>query len=175
MRRSSPGRQILILVDARDRRLGTATREECHAGRGRRHRAYLVMVFDRQRRLLLAQRHPRKALWPGWWDGTVAGHVYPGETYASAARRRLREELGVTAKLRRVDLFRYFARYGTRHAENEVCAIYAAIVDPDRIRPHPKEIRALKWTDPANLREKKLVPWLKIALRRRRAATSRGR
>lgn len=162
-----PKQQMLILVDARDRRLGTATREECHAGRGRLHRAYLVMVFDRKRRLLLAQRHKSKTLWPGWWDGTVAGHVYPGETYASAARRRLREELGVTAKLRRTDIFRYFVRYGSKHAENEWCAIYVATVDPKRIKPHPKEICALQWVAPRNPGEKKLVPWLKIALRRR--------
>jgi 8-oxo-dGTP pyrophosphatase MutT (NUDIX family) len=36
-------------------------------------------------------------VWPGWWDVAVGGVVGVGEEYDAAARRELREELGVDA------------------------------------------------------------------------------
>lgn len=152
--------QRLIVVDDRDRPLGTATKRACHTGPGRRHRAYLVMLYNARGELLLARRHPRKWLWPGWWDGTVAGHVEPGETYAGAARRRVREEMGVRARLRRIDTFAYTARYG-RNGENEICAIFVGRVE--RVNPDPREVDAICFSRQPRGR---LTPWLRIALSR---------
>ena len=45
--------------------------------------------------LLVHQRSMEKDIWPGWWDIAVGGVVAPGESYGSAARRELREEIGV--------------------------------------------------------------------------------
>ena len=150
----------LIRVDDHDRPLGFASKKLCHTGRGLRHRAYLVLIVNRRGELCLARRHPAKWLWPGVWDGTVAGHVEEGETYASAARRRVFEEAGIRPRLKRVDLFAYTARWG-ENGENELCAIFVARAE--RVKPHPKEIDALRWTSkPAG----RLTPWLRIALRR---------
>jgi len=157
----------LILVDDRDREIGTCTRRQGHEGRGRRHRAYLVLILDPDGRLLLARRHPSKWLWPGCWDGTVAGHVEPGETYASAARRRVREELGVRPRLRRLDAFAYTARY-RKDSENEICAVFAGRAS--RVRPDPREIDA--WAFVRSPRGR-LTPWLRIALRRGALETAR--
>jgi isopentenyl-diphosphate delta-isomerase len=151
----------LILVDERDRAIGTCSRRAGHEGRGRRHRAYLVLIVNRKGELLLARRHRSKWLWPGWWDGTVAGHVEPGETYASAARRRVFEELGVRPRLRRLDKFAYTARYG-KDSENEICATFLGRAE--RVSPAPREIDALRFA--AAPRGPRLTPWLRIALRR---------
>ena len=157
-----PMGRMLILVDERDRVVGRATKRACHTGRGLRHRAFLVMLFNAEGELLLARRHPSKWLWPGWWDGTVAGHVEEGETYASAARRRVFEEVGVRPRLRRTDKFAYTARW-KKDGENEICAVLVGRVA--EVKPHPREIDAVKLAKrPAG----KLVPWLRIALRRRR-------
>lgn len=150
----------LILVDEQDRVLGTCTRRAGHEGRGRRHRAYLVLIVNAKGELLLARRHPSKWLWPGFWDGTVAGHVEPGETYASAARRRVREELGVRPRLKRLDTFAYTARW-KRDSENEICAIFVGRAT--RVLPDPREIDAWKF---ASAPRGRLTPWLRIALRR---------
>jgi isopentenyl-diphosphate delta-isomerase len=115
----------LILVDDHDHALGFASKIVCHTGKGRRHRAYLVLVVNRKGELCLARRHPAKWLWPGIWDGTVAGHVEEGETYASAARRRVFEEIGIRPRLKRIDLFPYTARW-KGNGENELCAIFVA-------------------------------------------------
>ena len=153
---------MLIRVDDDDRVIGTATKRTCHTGQGRRHRAYLVMLTNRRGELLLARRHPRKWLWPGWWDGTVAGHVEVGETYASAARRRVFEEMGVRPRLRKIDTFSYTARW-KKNSENEICAILTGRCE--EVTPDPREADALKWM----ARPKgKLTPWLKIALQRQR-------
>jgi len=154
--------QMLIRVDDADRVIGRATKRACHTGRGLRHRAFLVMLFDARGALLLARRHPSKWLWPGCWDGTVAGHVEVGETYASAARRRVFEELGVRTRLTRTDLFAYTARW-KQDGENEICAVFTGKVG--EVKPHPREIDAIKFEKRPRGR---LVPWLKIALERRR-------
>jgi isopentenyl-diphosphate delta-isomerase len=159
----------LIRVDDRDRVIGTASKRACHTGRGLRHRAYLVMLLNRRGELLLARRHPSKWLWPGWWDGTVAGHVEAGETYAAAARRRVFEEMGVRPRLRRVDTFAYTARY-RGDGENEICAVFVGTVA--RVRPNPREVDAWKFDRSPRGR---LVPWLRIALRRIKAKARRTR
>ena len=150
----------LILVDDDDRVLGHASKHSCHAGRGRRHRAYLVMITNSRGELLLARRSRHKKLWPGWWDGTVAGHVEKGETYASAARRRVFEEIGVRPRLRRTDVFTYEARY-EGDGENEMCAIFVG--KASRVNADPREIDALKFVRRPSGR---LTPWLRIALKR---------
>jgi isopentenyl-diphosphate delta-isomerase len=150
----------LIRVDDRDRVLGAASKRACHTGRGLRHRAFLVMIFNGRGELLLARRHRSKWLWPGVWDGTVAGHVESGETYASAARRRVSEEIAICPRLRRVDKFAYTARW-QGNGENEICAIFTARAE--KVSPDPREIDALKFERKPKGR---LTPWLKIALTR---------
>ena len=82
-----PKQEILILVDDNDNEIGTDTRENCHSGNGKRHRAYTAFVFH-DGKLLLQQRSKKKLLWPGAWDVSFTSHVYPGESYQQAAKRR---------------------------------------------------------------------------------------
>src|SRR5256712_11379748 len=89
-----PAEEILIRVDDKDNQVGTDTRENCHLGRGLRHRAYVGFLFHGGR-LLLQRRSREKLLWPGDWDVSYTRHVYPGETYFEAALRRGMQELGV--------------------------------------------------------------------------------
>lgn len=73
---------------------GLAPRSRVHK-EGLWHRAVNVFLFRSDGRLLLQRRHPDKDVWPGAWDLSVAEHLKPGESYRDAARRGLREELGV--------------------------------------------------------------------------------
>jgi isopentenyl-diphosphate delta-isomerase type 1 len=83
----------LVLVDDNDRELGLDTRENCHKGNGRRHRAFVVFLF-KDGKMLLQRRSMKKKLWPGYWDVSVTSHVYKGETYENAGIRRSQQELG---------------------------------------------------------------------------------
>lgn len=159
--------EILVVVDENDNEVGTDTRENCHLGQGRRHRAYVVFLFHGGK-LLLQQRSRLKTLWPGAWDVSFTSHVYPGESYEQAARRKGLQELGATFGLPQdVCSFVYFAPQG-RYAENEFCRLLVADFD-GRVKPNPEEIMAVRWTTVrelgADLRKNPgaYTPWLKLA------------
>jgi len=87
--------ELLELVDGADVPTGELQpRSLCHAT-GLRHRTVYVLL-TRGGEVLLQQRASTKAVCPGCWDVTVAEHLQPGEGYADAARRGLREELGLS-------------------------------------------------------------------------------
>jgi isopentenyldiphosphate isomerase len=62
-----------------------------------RHRSVFIAVINDDGDLLVHRRADHKDVWPGWWDVAVGGVVGVGEEYDAAARRELREELGVDA------------------------------------------------------------------------------
>ena len=135
--------EILILVDDNDNEIGTDTRENCHAGNGKRHRAYTALLFH-NRRMLLQQRSKKKLLWPGAWDVSFTSHVYPGETYQQAASRRALQELNATVgQLTEVHSFVYFAPQGD-NAENEFCRVLVGEFD-GKIKPNPDEMMSVRW------------------------------
>ncbi|MDG7016414.1 MAG: isopentenyl-diphosphate delta-isomerase [Nitrososphaerota archaeon] len=159
--------EILVLVDEMDHEIGTDTRENCHLGSGKRHRAYTVFLFHGGK-LLLQQRSKKKTLWPGAWDVSFTSHVYPGETYAQAAVRKGKQELDAKfGELRGVYSFVYFAPQG-RWAENEFCRLLVGDFD-GKVKPNPDEISAIKWVAIPELKEElrtdpsSYTPWLKLS------------
>src|SRR5262245_24219746 len=96
----------LILVDERNRAVGTGGKDAIHR-KGLLHRAFSIFIVDARGRILLQQRNPKKYHSGGLWANSCCGHPRPGERTVVAARRRLNEELGLTAALS----FAFFARY----------------------------------------------------------------
>ena len=88
---------LLPIVDAQDNVIGALPRRQVHL-EGHLHRAVHVIVLDPEGRIWLQQRAAAKDTFPGFWDLSATGHVDPGESYAEAARRELREELGLEAE-----------------------------------------------------------------------------
>jgi isopentenyl-diphosphate delta-isomerase type 1 len=87
------------VVDSKDRVVGKASREECHSGKKLLHRCAFILVFNSKGEMLMEKRSMKKDLYPGWWD-IVAGHPKLGEEYEKAAKREMREEIGVTCELK---------------------------------------------------------------------------
>lgn len=159
--------EILILVDDNDNEIGTDTRENCHSGKGKRHRAYTAFVFH-DGKLLLQQRSKEKLLWPGAWDVSFTSHVYPGETYQQAAKRRALQELGANVgPLTDMYSFVYFAPQGA-NAENEFCRVLVGEFD-GKITPNSDEMMAVRWERvrdvQADLRSHpdSYTPWFKLS------------
>lgn len=156
----------LVLVDGDDRPVGYAEKRLCHASRGMLHRAFTALLFDDAGRLLLTRRSPDKMLWPGKWDGTVASHPRDGETFVSAAERRLPEELGVSCTLEYLFKFEYHVSDGHRGSENEVCGTLIGTITsaPD---PDPAEIVQTKFVSPHQMNvadSMEYCPWMLLAL-----------
>lgn len=163
--------EYLILVDSNDNQIGKEEKVKCHLPDGKLHRAFTILLFDREGRLLLTQRSMSKMLWPGDWDGTVASHPRQSETYVSSAERRLPEELGLTCKLDYLFKFEYHVLYKDIGSENEVCGTLIGIVDdPRKIKLVEDEIAAIKWVTLEQLLSEiekspeMFCPWMLVAL-----------
>jgi len=159
---------MLVLVDEKDNEIGTDTRENCHEGSGKRHRAYTVFLFH-DGKLLLQQRSRKKLLWPGGWDVSFTSHVYPGETYSEAAARKGVQELGAKlGELTDAHSFVYFAPQGG-HAENEFCRLLVGEFDGN-IKPNPDEIASVRWvrisdvSKDLELNPQLYTPWFRLSL-----------
>jgi len=87
--------EIFDLVNEQGERTGQASRAECHGNPALLHQAVHVFVVNGSGKLFLQRRSMSKDVQPGKWDTSVGGHVDCGEEADAAARRELREELGV--------------------------------------------------------------------------------
>jgi 16S rRNA (adenine1518-N6/adenine1519-N6)-dimethyltransferase len=92
--RAQSGDEAFCVVDAQDRVVGSESRDLVHVN-NLRHRAIHVLVFNKRGEAFLQKRSIWKDTHPGKWDSSAAGHVDAGESYEDAARRELREEIGI--------------------------------------------------------------------------------
>ena len=159
--------EILILVDDNDNEIGTDTRENCHVGMGKRHRAYTAFLFH-DGKMLLQRRSGKKLLWPGAWDVSFTSHVYPGETYQQAAARRAKQELNAkVGTLTDVHSFVYFAPQGD-NAENEFCRVLVGDFD-GKIIPNEEEMMSVRWAKLSEVKDDRAAhpeaytPWFNLS------------
>ena len=139
---SDPSEPFDLYAADEFRVVGRATRGECHADRSLIHAVARIHVGDGHGRLLLQLRSASKDIQPGKWDMAVGGHLLPGEEAEAAARREMREELGVDAG-ELVLLHRFLMR---SPVETEWVTTFST-VHPGPFSPDPGEIDALRfWT-----------------------------
>ena len=91
-----PALEEIDVVDEQDRVVGRARRSEMRE-RGLRHRATYILVFNSQSQIFVHLRTAEKDVYPSYYDVAIGGVVLSGETYDEAARRELKEEIGVSA------------------------------------------------------------------------------
>lgn len=87
----------VILVDANDNAIGTMEKMEAHE-KGLLHRAFSVLIFNSKRELLIQKRASTKYHSGGLWTNTCCSHPTPQESIEQAAKRRLKEEMGIEAE-----------------------------------------------------------------------------
>ncbi|NCA81893.1 MAG: NUDIX domain-containing protein [Opitutae bacterium] len=139
---SDPAEPFDLYAADEFRVLGRATRGECHGNPALIHAVARVLVWDRRGRLLLQLRSASKDIQPNKWDTSVGGHLLPGEDAETAARREMKEELGVAP-----DTLAFLHRFLMRTpVESEWVTTYATVHDGP-FAPDPAEIAELRfWT-----------------------------
>lgn len=161
--------QPVELVDQGGSAVGSTTVAQAHRAPGRRHRAFSVLLLTPDgARLLLQRRAAAKLRFPSRWANACCGHPGPGEAVPVAARRRLREEIGLTdVELTEIGVYRYRADDpASGLVEDEHDHVLLGRLGPDEpLRPDPAEVAELRWVTPAELGElirqpDACAPWL---------------
>lgn len=104
--------ELLPVVNRQNRIIKTLPRSAVHRQK-LWHRAVLIVVTDRKRRVYVQKRSSKKDAFPGYYEASVSGHVVKGETPALSAVRELREELHITTnrkRLKKIGTFRLYAQ-----------------------------------------------------------------
>lgn len=137
--------EYVVLLDDDGRPIGQALKTEVHTASTPLHLAFSCYGFDGSNRLLLTRRAESKLTFPGVWTNTCCGHPVPGERPEDAVRRRLRDELGVTAQhvVCALPDFRYRAEMNGIE-ENEVCPVFLCRITTEP-EPSPDEVAEARW------------------------------
>ena len=135
----------VIWVDENDMVLGRVSREKAHA-EALLHRISVTYLVNDKGEILVNERAK-----DGHLDHSSAGHVDIGETYEDAARRELREELGINMpNLREIgtaqsrDIGTSFD--GTSFNSCHIFKVFQTVWN-DEVRPNPEEVRSVFWSE----------------------------
>ncbi len=101
--------EMVDVVDENDNVIGQEMKSECHK-EGILHRNAAIFVINEQGKCLLQKRSPDKDLGPNLFCTSACGHLGAGETYEEAAKKEMKEEIGIECELKPIGKFR-----GTEH------------------------------------------------------------
>ncbi len=143
-----PDVELVVLVDPSGAPIGAQAKAEVHTRATPLHLAFSLYLFNDAGEVLLTRRALTKKTWPGVWTNTCCGHPGPDEAIEDAARRRLGQELGLSAVDYRCVLpdFSYTAEDASGVQENEVCPVFTARLHPDAVLAvNPAEVLDWSW------------------------------
>jgi isopentenyl-diphosphate delta-isomerase len=135
--------ELMVLVDADDQVIGTEEKLAAHR-RGALHRAFSVIVWNSAGRQLLQKRSLSKYHSGGLWTNACCGHPRPEEDTATAALRRLNEEMGFNCPLEALGTIRYRAELDHGLTEHELVHVFRGIYD-GVVAPDPAEAEGYQW------------------------------
>lgn len=164
-------KENVILVDSNDKEIGYAEKYSCHKHPTKLHRAFSVFIFNAKNQMLITKRNSDKKTWPGLWSNACCSHPRKGEKTEDGAKRRAKEELGISVLLSYLFKFEYSASYDKTWGENEVDHVFVGKFD-GKIVPNKGEIEDWKFADVEELKNDikknpdKYTPWFKICLDR---------
>ncbi|MFT7033412.1 MAG: isopentenyl-diphosphate delta-isomerase [Cyclobacteriaceae bacterium] len=135
----------VVVVDSTDKQIGVLEKLEAHR-LGKLHRAISVLVFNSKGEILLQKRAADKYHSSNLWTNTCCSHPRPFEDIAQAAKRRLREEMGIEASLKWNFSFEYKTNFENGLIENELDHVFFGESNQIPI-PDPNEVSEWKYVD----------------------------
>ncbi|HEY4936445.1 MAG TPA: isopentenyl-diphosphate Delta-isomerase [Puia sp.] len=157
----------VILVNEQDEQTGTIEKMEAHR-KALLHRAFSVFIFNGKGEMLLQQRSMGKYHSPGLWTNTCCSHPRPYEEVESAARRRLKEEMGIDTSLKKSFDFIYRTEFENGLTEFEFDHVYTGIYN-GQLNPDKQEVKEYCFRSMEDISEdlirspEKYSSWFKIA------------
>ncbi|UCD04154.1 MAG: NUDIX domain-containing protein [Candidatus Woesearchaeota archaeon] len=136
----------LEVIDDNFNVIGVASREEVIKN-NLKHKTSLIIVKNSKNELYVRQRSRKKKIFPLKWVVSAGGGVNLGETFESAARRELKEELGIEASLKYLYDFDYEST-----GNNYKAKVYLATYDGE-ITVNKEECEQGKWMSKEEVRE----------------------
>jgi isopentenyldiphosphate isomerase len=140
--------EYLDVVDENNRVIGREVRSVIHRT-GRWHRGVHIFLFTPGRKLLVQERS-LKQLSPNMLDCSVSEHLKAGENYPDAARRGLREELGIE-QISLKQILQFKMNYGPN--DNIISALYEGTIDGENIRIDKNEVSKIMYYSLPQLEE----------------------
>lgn len=140
----------VVLVNLKNKVLGTAPKLETHSKNTPLHRGFSVFLFNPKGELLIQKRSKTKKTWPLTWSNSVCGHPMLNESNADAAKRRLQFELGIKANYIKEILPNYsYKAEKDGVMENEICPVLVAFSDknPTLNKDEVEEVRWIDWDE----------------------------
>jgi isopentenyl-diphosphate delta-isomerase len=161
---------IITLVDANDRITGYEEKLEVHI-KGLLHRAFSILIFNKEGQMLTHQRALEKYHSPGLWTNACCGHPNQGEDLLKAAHRRLGEEMGFDCDLAFKFKFHYRAEFDNGLIENELDHVFIGQFDSYFV-VNPLEVAEYKWLEVSDIQKEiaikpeKYTVWFKEIMKR---------
>jgi isopentenyl-diphosphate Delta-isomerase len=132
----------VILVNEFDEEIGISEKYLAHR-EGKLHRAISVFVVNSHGDLLLQRRALSKYHSGGLWTNTCCSHPRPDEHVSQAAKRRLKEEMGIeNCDLKFLFSFNYKAELDNDFIENELDHVFLGYSDS---MPSPDNNEVCDW------------------------------
>jgi isopentenyl-diphosphate Delta-isomerase len=162
----------VILVDEKDRKIGTGEKIKAHK-EGKLHRAFSVFIFNDKKELLLQKRATDKYHSPDLWSNTCCSHPEKEDKkdIIKEAEKRLKEEMGFECSLEEKFCFIYKAELGKNMIEHEYDHVLFGQYNRNP-NPNPEEVSDWKWVSLSSLKQdvkknpEKYTPWLMLILDR---------
>ena len=160
----------VVLVDRMGREIGAQEKIQAHR-EGNLHSAFSIFIFNTVGELLLQRRARTKYHSGGLWTNTCCSHPRPGESYYSAARRRLNEEMGFDCELTGLFRFIYHTQLDNNLFEHELDQVFIGHYN-GQPTPNPSEVDDWKWMNVGVLKQDvqkspdNYTYWFKLALDR---------
>lgn len=141
----------VVLVNPNDDVMGVMEKMQAHQN-GLLHRAFSVFLFNQEGKMLLQQRSATKYHSPDKWTNACCSHPRENETYLDGAKRRIREELGITCELEEKFHFIYKADVGQGLWEHELDHVFIGTYNGE-YQLNPDEVSAIRFVTMEELDE----------------------
>ena len=156
--------ELVLCLDTDDNVIESSSKLTTHYGEGSLHRAFSVLIFDSEGKLLVQQRSSDKITFPAVWANSCCSHPLdivgengdPIEGVIEAARRKLDQELGIEREVtnnwefNHIGRFEYKSRWDAEWIEHEIDHVLIVQADCE-VNFNRNEIQAVDWLSKESL------------------------